>query len=135
MARRPYLLDTSILSDLIRRPQGRVAGRIAELGEDRVITSIVVACELRFGAAKRDSKKLSRQVEAVLGAIAVLPLESGVDRQYAAIRATLEKQGTPIGANDLLIAAHARALHAICVTANVAAFERVPDLKVENWLD
>ena len=135
MAARPYLLDTSILSDLIRRPQGRVAGRIAELGEDRVITSIVVACELRFGAAKRDSKKLSRQVEAVLGAIAVLPLEPGVDRQYAVIRATLEKQGTPIGANDLLIAAHARALHAVCVTANVTEFRRVPDLKVENWLD
>src|SRR5579864_3592772 len=79
MPARPYLLDTSILSDLVRRPQGRVAGRIAELGEDRVITSIVVACELRYGAAKRDSKRLSRQVEAVLGAIAVLPLEAGVD--------------------------------------------------------
>ena len=135
MPARSYLLDTSILSDLVRRPQGRVAARIAELGEDRVITSIVVACELRYGAAKRDSKRLSRQVEAVLGAIAVLPLEAGVDRQYAAIRATLEEQGTPIGANDLLIAAHARALHSVCVTANVAEFRRVPDLKVENWLD
>lgn len=130
-----YLLDTSILSDLVRRPQGRVAGRIAELGEDRVVTSIVVACELRFGAAKRDSKRLARQVEAVLGAIAVLPLEPGVDRLYAAIRAALEKQGTPIGANDLLIAAHGRTLRAVCVTANVAEFRRVPDLKVENWLD
>jgi tRNA(fMet)-specific endonuclease VapC len=134
MAARPYLLDTSILSDLVRRPQGPIAGRIAELGEDRVITSIVVACELRFGAAKRDSKKLSRQVESVLGAIAVLPLEPGIDRHYAAIRATLEKQGTPIGANDLLIAAHARALHAVCVTAHVAEFSRVSGLKVENWL-
>jgi tRNA(fMet)-specific endonuclease VapC len=135
MAARPYLLDTSILSDLVRRPQGRIAERIAELGEERVITSIVVACELRFGVAKRDSKKLSRQVEAVLGAITVLPLEPGIDRHYAAIRATLEKQGTPIGANDLLIAAHARALHAVCVTANVAEFSRVSGLKVENWLD
>jgi tRNA(fMet)-specific endonuclease VapC len=71
----------------------------------------------------------------VLGALAVLPLEPGVDRQYAAIRATLEEQGPPIGANDLLIAAHARALRAVCVTANVAEFRRVPDLKVENWLD
>ena len=135
MPARSYLLDTNILSDLVRRPQGRVAGRVAEVGEDRVLTSIVVACELRYGAARRDSKRLSRQVEAVLRAIAVLPLEAGVDRQYAAIRATLEKHGTPIGANDLLIAAHARALHAVCVTANVAEFTRVPDLKVENWLD
>lgn len=135
MPARSYLLDTNILSDLVRRPQGRVAGRVADVGEDRVLTSIVVACELRYGAAKRDSKRLSRQVEAVLRAIAVLPLEPGVDRHYAAIRAALEKQGTLIGANDLLIAAHARALHAVCVTANVAEFTRVPDLKVENWLD
>jgi tRNA(fMet)-specific endonuclease VapC len=135
MPARVYLIDTSILSDLVRRPQGRVAERIADLGEDRIITSIVVACELRYGAAKRDSKKLTRQVEAVLSAIAVLPLEPGVDRQYASIRAALEKEGTPIGANDLLIAAHARTLRAVCVTANVAEFKRVPDLKAENWLD
>ena len=135
MPARPYLLDTSILSDLVWRPQGRIATRIAELGEDRVMTSVVVACELRFGAAKRGSKTLSRQVDAVLGAITVMPLEPRIDRHYATIRATLEKQRTPIGANDLLIAAHARALHAVCVTANVEEFRRVAGLKVENWLD
>lgn len=135
MPRRPYLLDTNILSDLIRRPQGRIADRLADVGEDRVVTSIVVACELRYGAAKRGSTRLTRQVEAVLGAIAVLPLEPGMDRHYAAIRAALEKLGTPIGANDLLIAAHARTLRAVWVTANLAEFSRVPGLKVENWLD
>jgi len=134
MPRRSYLLDTNTLSDLIRRPQGRIADKLAEVGEERVVTSIVVACELRYGAAKRGSKRLTRQVEAVLGAIAVLPLETGVDGHYAEIRATLEKLGTPIGANDLLIAAHARTLRAVCVTANVTEFTRVPGLKVENWL-
>lgn len=79
MPGRPYLLDTSTLSDLIRRPQGRVADKLAEVDEERVVTSIVVACELRYGAAKRGSKRLTRQVEAVLGAIAVLPFETGVD--------------------------------------------------------
>jgi tRNA(fMet)-specific endonuclease VapC len=132
---RSYLLDTNTLSDLIRRPQGRIADKLAGVDEDRVVTSIVVACELRDGAAKRGSKRLSRQVEAVLGAIAVLPLEPGMDRHYAEIRAALENLGTPIGANDLLIAAHARSLHAVCVTANVTEFSRVPSLKVENWLD
>jgi tRNA(fMet)-specific endonuclease VapC len=135
MPERPYLLDTNTLSDLIRHPQGRIADRLGEVGEDRVVTSVVVACELRYGAAKRASKRLTRQVEAVLGAIAVLPLEPGIDRHYAAIRAALEKLGTPIGANDLLIAAHARTLRAVCVTANVVEFSRVPGLKVENWLD
>lgn len=135
MPDRSYLLDTNTLSDLIRRPQGRIADRLAEVGEDRVVTSIVVACELRYGAAKRGSKRLTRQVEAVLGAITVLPLEPDIDRHYAAIRTALEKLGTPIGANDLLIAAHARTLRAVCVTANVAEFSRVTGLKVENWLD
>ena len=129
-----YLLDTNVLSDLVRRPHGPVAARIADIGEDRVHTSIVVACELRYGAAKRGSRKLTRQVEAVLGAIKILALDAGVDRHYAAIRTALEKVDTPIGANDMLIAAQARARHAVCVTANVAEFVRVPGLKVENWL-
>lgn len=134
MAARSYLLDTNILSHLVRQPQGPVAARIADVGEDNVVTSIIVACELRYGAAKRGSRKLTRQVEAVLGAIAILSLEAGTDRHYAAIRTALEKKGTPIGANDMLIAAQARAIEAVCVTANVAEFKRVPALKVENWL-
>lgn len=129
-----YLLDTNILSNLVREPQGAIATRIAEVGEEHIITSIVVACELRYGAAKRASPRLTRQVEAVLNAISVLPLDAGVDRQYAVIRAALEKKGKPIGANDMLIAAHARAIDAVCVTANVAEFKRVSRLVVENWL-
>jgi tRNA(fMet)-specific endonuclease VapC len=134
MARRSYLLDTNILSHLVRQPQGRVAARIADVGEDNVLTSIVVACELRYGAAKRGSRRLTRHIEAILGAITILPLEAGTDRHYAAIRTTLERRGTPIGANDMLIAAQARAIEAVCVTDNVAEFKRVPALKVENWL-
>jgi len=134
MPARVYLLDTNMLSDLVRHPQGFVAIRIAEVGEDNVLTSIIVACELRYGITKRGSKRLTRQVEAVLGAITVLPLEKGADRHYAAIRTALERKGTPIGANDMLIAAQARAIHAVCVTANVAEFKRVRGLKVENWL-
>lgn len=131
---RPYLLDTSILSHLIRQPQGIVAARIAEVGEANVLTSVIVACELRYGAAKRGSRRLTRQIEAVLGAMTIRPLESDVERVYASIRVALEKKGTPIGAHDMLIAAHARAIDAVCVTDNVAEFTRVPALKVENWL-
>lgn len=129
-----YLLDTNTLSDLIRQPQGRVAARIEAVGEENVLTSVVVACELRYGAAKRASRRLTKQVEAVLGALTVRSLESDVERIYAAIRVALEKKGTPIGAHDMLIAAHARALGAVCVTDNLAEFKRVPTLKVENWL-
>jgi tRNA(fMet)-specific endonuclease VapC len=111
-----------------------VAARIAEVGEANVLTSVIVACELRYGAAKCGSRRLTRQIEAVLGAMTIRPLESDVERVYASIRVALEKKGTPIGAHDMLIAAHARAIDAVCVTNNVAEFTRVPALKVENWL-
>jgi tRNA(fMet)-specific endonuclease VapC len=131
---RLYLLDTNILSHLVRQPQGRVAERIAAVGEANVLTSVVVACELRYGAAKRGSRRLSRQIEAILGALTIKPLESDVERVYVSIRVALERKGTPIGAHDMLIAAHARAIDAVCVTDNVAEFKRVPALRVENWL-
>jgi tRNA(fMet)-specific endonuclease VapC len=134
MAARSYLLDTNILSHLVRQPQGPVAARIAKVGEDNVLTSVIVACELRYGAAKRGSSKLTRQVQTVLGAMTILPLEAGIDHHYAAIRTALERKGTPIGAHDMLIAAQARAIGAVCVTDNVSEFKRVPALKVENWL-
>ena len=129
-----YLLATNILSHLVRQPQGPVAERIAHVGEDRVVTSVIVACELRYGAAKRGSRRLTRQVEAVLGAMTIRSLESDVERVYASIRVALENRGSPIGAHDMLIAAHARAIDAICVTDNTAEFKRVPALRVENWL-
>jgi tRNA(fMet)-specific endonuclease VapC len=129
-----YLLDTNILSHLVRQPQGPVAEHIADVGEANVVTSVIVACELRYGAAKRGSRRLTRQVEAILSVMTIKPLESNVERVYASVRVTLEKRGTPISAHDMLIAAHARAIDAICVTDNVGEFKRVPALKVENWL-
>jgi tRNA(fMet)-specific endonuclease VapC len=129
-----YLLDTNVLSHLVRQPQGPVADHIADVGEANVLTSVIVAYELRYGAAKRGSKKLTRQVEAVLSAMTIKPLESDVERVYASIRVALERKGTPIGAHDMLIAAHARTIDAVCVTDNVAEFRRVPALKVENWV-
>ncbi|WP_447725662.1 PIN domain-containing protein [Sphingomonas koreensis] len=129
-----YLLDTNILSDLVRHPQGKIADRIGEIGEGAVCTSIIVAAELRFGAAKSGSKRLTLQVEAILDAIEILPLLEPVDQEYARVRSELERAGTPIGGNDLLIAAHARALGLSVVTDNVRDFECVAGLTVENWL-
>ena len=129
-----YMLDTNILSDLIRNPQGRAARRIAKVGETSVCTSIVVAAELRYGCEKSGSTKLRKAVEDLLGEIDVLPFEAPADANYGAIRASLEAAGTPIGGNDLLIAAHAKTLGATIVTANTQEFRRVRDVKVENWL-
>jgi len=129
-----YLLDTNILSDLVKRPQGMVSARIAAVGGDQVCTSLIVAAELRYGAAKRGSEKLTNQLEAILATLPVIPLEVPTDQQYGQLRAALESQGNLIGPNDLLIAAHALALGAVLVTDNTREFERVQGLVIENWL-
>lgn len=130
-----YLLDTNTLSDLIRHPTGKIFSKIQEVGEDKICTSIIVACELRFGAKKKNSLRLKERVSFALDMIPVLPLTSNVDDSYAQIRTYLESQGTPISANDLLIAARALHLNLTVVTNNVREFSRVPNLKVENWLN
>jgi len=92
-----YLLDTNIISDLVRNPQGRAAQRLSDVGGDAVCTSIIVAAELRYGCAKNGSKRLMRAVEAVLGEIVVLPFDVPADAAYGGIRAALEVEGRPIG--------------------------------------
>lgn len=130
-----YLLDTNIVSDLVRHPRGVVTGHIVRVGVERVCTSLIVVGELRYGAEKKGSAKLSRQLEQVLAGLPILPYAPPADVHYGRIRAALQRIGQPIGHNDFLIAAHALALGAVVVTDNVREFERVPGLIVENWLD
>jgi tRNA(fMet)-specific endonuclease VapC len=130
-----YMLDTNILSDLVRNPQGRVYEKIVEVGPDEVSISIITAAEIRYGCAKKQSAKLLAQVEAILGGIEILPLDVPVDAEYGGIRAELEAAGCPIGPNDLLIAAHCYTLGFTLVTANLSEFGRIRGLTVENWLD
>lgn len=112
--------------------------RIEAIGEVHIATSIIVAAELRFGAVKKGSVPLSERVEALLSRFNVLPFEPDADEVYGLIRADLESKGTPIGGNDLLIAAHAKSLSQkddwVLVTANEREFNRVEGLSVENWL-
>jgi len=129
-----YLLDTNIVSNLIREPQGRVAGRIIDLGEARVCTSIIVAAELRYGATKKASPRFTSRVEAILSALDTLPFDSPADEAYGAIRTQLESAGTPMGGNDLLIAAQAISLGYTVVTDDESKFSQVPGLPVANWL-
>ena len=129
-----FLLGTNIVSDLIRNPQGQIASHVRKVGEGRVATSIVVAAELRYGAEKKASLRLTRQLEAVLGVLLVLPFETPADEFYGRVRQQLEALGSPIGSNDLLIAAHALSLGRTLITDNTREFTRVRGLKVENWL-
>lgn len=134
-----FLLDTNIVSDLVRHPHGRAARRIAEVGEADICTSIIVAAELRYAAARKASQRLMEQLESVLRVIEVLPFESPADVVYGALRARLEEIGQPIGlvyikANDLLVAAHALTLRCTLVTDNEREFSAIKALPVENWL-
>jgi tRNA(fMet)-specific endonuclease VapC len=131
--RLPCMLDTNALSELIRNPQGSLATTLSAMDPDTLCTSIVAACELRFGAQRRGSATLTRRVEQLLQALTVLPFDAPADEHYADIRGTLERSGTPIGSHDLFIAAHARSRHMTLLTRNLREFQRVPGLVVEDW--
>ncbi len=132
------LLDTNILSHMMRDPQG-IAARRLRMAIDRdsgvqVCTSMIVDCEITFGLARRPSDARERAYAGVREIVQVLPIDESVAPHYARIRYQLECLGTPIGPNDLFIAAHAVALDAVLVTDNESEFRRVPGLKIENWL-
>lgn len=130
------MLDTNIVSALLRSPLvGPVRDRLVAFGPERVCISIVTSAEIQFGFAKRPSARLERNLGLLLSSMPILAFEPPADLRYGEIRAELERRGTVIGANDLLIAAHALALDLPLVTANIREFSRVPDLRVENWLD
>ncbi|UDF30195.1 UNVERIFIED_ORG: type II toxin-antitoxin system VapC family toxin [Roseateles sp. XES5] len=130
-----YMLDTNVISDMVRNPDGLAARRVSSLDDDALCTSAIVASELRYGLRKSGAVALARRVEAVLGEMEILSYDAPVSFAYAQARSTLEKKGQPIGATDLFIAAHALSLDLTLVTANVREFSRVEGLKVENWLE
>lgn len=129
-----YLLDTNAFSALIHEPAGKVAQRLGAVGVDQVCTSVIVAAELRYGAAKRGSLRLSERVGDSLNMIEVRPFERPADEIYGRLRVDLEARGLVISGHDMLIAAHALSLDLIVVTDNEGEFRRVPGLQVENWL-
>ena len=129
-----YLLDTNILSHLVRDSSGNIAKRIAEAGQEHIATSIIVAAELRYGVAKGGFPRLHHQVEALLDVLHILPFEEPADKVYSRLRVDLARTGQMIGPNDLLIAAQAVALGLTIVTDNEREFARIEELRWENWL-
>ena len=132
-----YLLDTNIISALMKDRTGAITANVRQwaqrLPDCRLVTSAVVQYELLYGLARHHSPRLQAAYEIQINNLPVLPLDAAVGPHYARLGTYLEKAGTPIGANDTLIAAHALALGATLITAD-AEFGRVPDLALENWL-
>ena len=130
-----YMLDTNICSYIIRERPPEVKEKLKEVEKfHQVAISSIVASELLYGAYKKGSQRLVEAVEYFIGCFEVCPFDLEAAREYGLIRAELEKRGEPIGAYDLQIAAHARALSAVLVTSNEKEFKKVEGLKVENWL-
>lgn len=132
-----YLLDTNIISHMMRDANGMAARHFILMAQrpdsPDVCTSVVVQCELLFGLTRKPNPRLEMAYERVIQSVEVLSLDGEIAIYYARLRAELEAQGTPIGPNDTLIAAHALALDATLISGD-AEFRRVPGLRVENWL-
>lgn len=126
-------LDTNICSYILRRHPVSMIERFARLDREQVWLSSMVAAELRFGAVKLASPRFSAAVEAWLAGFNVRPWPSEAAHHYAQLRTSLERAGTPVGAMDMLIAAHAMAEDSVIITNNTREFSRIPGLAVEAW--
>jgi tRNA(fMet)-specific endonuclease VapC len=130
-----YMLDTDSCSYIMKRSNDAILRRLQNVAVSDVCVSVITKAELLYGVAvspqqQRDEAALN----AFLWHVEILDFPDTAASHYAKIRAALKARGEMIGANDLLIAAHARSLGLILVTNNTREFGRVPDLKVENWI-
>lgn len=129
-----YLLDTNICIYWLNTRPAVVVQHLRTVPAGNAVMSVVTWGELLFGAAKSRRKALARRnLDALAAAIPPLALPPDAGQRYGEIRATLERRGTPIGGNDLWIAAHALAIGFTLVTNNEREFKRVAGLKIENW--
>jgi len=129
-----YMLDTNICIYVIRRKPERVIRRLQRKHLSDIGISSITLCELEYGVAKSarpDQNKLA--LTEFLAPIEILPYDDRAAHRYGTLRAHLERQGTPVGSLDLLIAAHALSLECVLATNNESEFRRIPGLKVENW--
>lgn len=131
-----YCFDTDILSATIRRePSLALIRRLAQLPPSEQFTTAITLGELLYGAARRNSQKLTSQVGDLLqGAITILPFDDSAAEIYGQLRAHLESDGKPLAEPDLRIASIALSHDLTVVTGNTRHFARVPGLSVENWL-
>jgi len=130
-----YMLDTNICSYILKQRPAGVKQHFAEVGADNVYLSSIVLAELYYGAARHHkSVIIRREIDDFVSRLTVLVWDEKAADHYGVIRTSLEKAGTPIGAMDMLIAAHARSCRATLVTNNQREFARINGLTVVNWV-
>ena len=130
-----YMLDTNICSYIIRNHPAHIKEKLKQISTGNTVSlSSIVASELFYGAYKTGSQKLIKLIELFVDSFEIHEFNLNAAKEYGILRADLEKQGLPIGAYDMQIAAHAISLDAILVTNNEKEFRRIKKLKVENWM-
>jgi tRNA(fMet)-specific endonuclease VapC len=130
-----YMLDTNICIYVLKKHSNKLRRKFKAI-KDICISSVTYG-ELCFGIENGNNnlkEERWRQLDIFTQRLLIEPWDENAGRHYGSIRAQLKKEGTPIGNNDLLIAAHARSINAVLVTNNVREFNRVPNLTVENWV-
>lgn len=131
-----YLLDTNICSYILKNRPVSVKLKFDEVGAEQLCISSVVLAELYYGAARHPKSVIIRkEIDDFVSRLLVVAWDEQAANHYGAIRATLEKAGTPVGAMDMMIAAHARSMGAALVTNNQREFERIDGLVVQNWVE
>jgi tRNA(fMet)-specific endonuclease VapC len=130
-----YMLDTNICIYIIKNNPISVRQKFEQISASNLVLSMVTLAELRYGAEKSQAReKAIKAIEQLSRHIQIAELDEVVAEHYADIRAQLERQGKPIGNNDLWLAAHARAKNWVLVSNNTREFERVVGLRLENWV-
>ena len=129
-----YMLDTDTISFALKG-EGRISEKIVSFKPSQLCISSITLAELRFGAEKRDSKKLKKLIDDLVAEITVLSFDFEAAMEFGSLSAKLQKKGTPIGSFDTLLASHAKSENLIFVTNNERHFSRVRGLKTENWYE
>ncbi len=129
-----FLLDTNICIYIINRRPPAVFERFAGLRVGEVAISSITGAELMFGVEKSGSSRNRDALEKFMAPLEILPFDEAAMRAYGALRAALSRSGTPIGALDLLIGAHALSRGLTLVSNNLREFERLPGLRLANWI-
>ena len=131
-----YLLDTDICIYILNERPPKVSQKFREVRAENIALSSITIAELLYGAEKsRSGERNRRALAQFMAALGTADFTADVARVYARLRVSLERQGTPIGPLDTLIAAHALSLNATLVTNNTREFSKVPDLPLENWAE
>jgi tRNA(fMet)-specific endonuclease VapC len=130
-----YMLDTNICSYILKSHPLSVKAHFEQVGTRDLCISTVVLAELYYGAARHPKgPAIRKEIDEFVSRLVVIPWDEIAADHYGEIRATMEKDGTPIGAMDMMIAAHARSQGATLVSNNIRHFDKVPGLHIANWV-